>query len=481
MTEPTPSTGTTPGTGKRVAVASARAAGATIAVGVAVAVIAAAGILPLPTFAVAPASIVITPVATPQQAVCPGAFLRLGNDEGENAGSSSAIGVPTVLFGPTDAAPTSTAVEGVGTPTLLASDAGSALISGSQTQALAEPDVAGFTAASCASGSNDSWLVGGSTAVGRTTLITLTNPTDVTSTVALEIFGEAGAVSAPGTTGIAVAPRSQTVLALAGFAPEIISPVIHVTSTGGSVVADLQQSVVRGLENAGADIVGTTAKPATSVAIPGLVITTPEAIENRIALGEGSDDLETIVRIFAPGDANGTATVGVAPISGDDTGASFTVDLTGGTAVDVPLSGLAAGSYVVTVDSDVPVVAAARSSTASTPEPASGTSDFSWLPAPALVVDPTSFTVSSGPDAVIHIANTADAAADVTLTAPDGEIVPVALEPGSAVALDIPVGTWQLVSTQPVSASIGYSSDTQLAGFTVAPRLADAGPMTIYP
>ena len=53
------------------------------------------------------------------------------------------------------------------------------------------------------------------------------------ATVDLTIYDGSGTVSAPGTTGIVVAPRSQKVVPLSGFVSDQGSTVVHVESSGG--------------------------------------------------------------------------------------------------------------------------------------------------------------------------------------------------------------------------------------------------------
>ncbi|MFW8745689.1 DUF5719 family protein, partial [Mesorhizobium japonicum] len=147
---------------------------------------------------------------------------------------------------------------------------GSGLLAGAQSQIAAADDESGLAAAACAEPSGSTWLVGGATTTGRTTLLTLANPTQVDATVTLAIFGEKGVVQAPGLSGIVVTAGAQRVIPLAGFAPDLASPAIHVTARGGRIVASLQQSTVRGLDAGGVDLVGATADPSTSLRIPGI-------------------------------------------------------------------------------------------------------------------------------------------------------------------------------------------------------------------
>ena len=112
----------------------------------------------------------------------------------------------------------------------------------------------------------------GRPSVGRTSILTLSNPTAVTAQVSLQIFGEEGAVEAPGLLGIEVQPGAQRVLSLAGFAPGLVSPIVHVEARGGQVVAYLQQSIVRGLDASGVDLVDAAPDPATDLTFPGVRI-----------------------------------------------------------------------------------------------------------------------------------------------------------------------------------------------------------------
>ncbi|WP_298122454.1 DUF5719 family protein, partial [uncultured Aurantimicrobium sp.] len=85
------------------------------------------------------------------------------------------------------------------------------LLAGNQLQETASETLSGLAAASCTEPANDLWLVGGSTEVGRTTLLTLANPTEVTATVSLEVFTEQGYIDAS-SEGIIVLPGEQRII-----------------------------------------------------------------------------------------------------------------------------------------------------------------------------------------------------------------------------------------------------------------------------
>jgi len=482
LTEPTTPR---PATGKRVAIASVRAAGGAIGIGVAVLAIAIAALAPLPSLAVTPSSVVVTPVSTPQQLVCPGALLRLGNAAGEDATTASSLGDPAVASGTTVGTPSVTALEGAGAPAVVGGSPDdpdqTGLVSASQTQYLASPEFSGLATATCSTVSTDAWLVGGSTTVGRTTLVSLANPSEVEATVSLDIYSENGAVSAPGATGIIVPARGQKVVSLAGYAPDTASPVVHVSSTGGLIVATMQQSITHGLFAAGLDVIASSANPATSLVIPGLVITTPDDIESLVSQPDSSQDLKTAIRLVAPGGDAGTVTVNVIPESAKDEGASIPVELVGQVAVDVPLEGLSKGNYTVSVTSDVPIVGAVRNSNASAPDDGAGITDFVWIAAPTPLSTPAAFTVSGGPDATAHFGNPGEEAVDVTLTAPDASTSVISVPAKESVSADVTAGSYQVQAPSAIVANVSYASSNQAASFPVEPRLADADPITIYP
>jgi hypothetical protein len=154
--------------------------------------------------------VTVTPEPSDQVRVCPGALLRLGDESGQNANTASSLGAPKVSSGGSGAdlvsAPLAKSDANTGgrasAPDRLtiAPTAGGTL-AGAQSQLADAQDYTGFAAANCAEPSGSIWLVGGSTAVGRLTLLTLANPSQVDATVELTIAGANGPVTAPGRSG----------------------------------------------------------------------------------------------------------------------------------------------------------------------------------------------------------------------------------------------------------------------------------------
>ena len=456
----------------------ARALTGVIGIAVGAAVIAAATFLPLPTLGAAAPSIAVTPVPAAQQLVCPGSVMRLGDENGANATATSAIGTPTATRAATSGTletrtlASTDAGGGEGAPTLVTAEAAaSTSIAGAQSQSVTTPDYRGFAAAECARPSSDSWLVGGSTATGRTTLLTIANPGAALSTVTIEIFGEDGLIDAPGTNGIVVAPGSQRVLSLAGFAPSLESLSVHVTSRGGPVVANLQQSIVRGIDAGGVEIIGATTSPALTNVVPGVLIHDAAAVEG--ALGdEGYGDLGTVVRVLVPGSEAASATIRVIPSAVGATGASFDLSLPAGVVTDVPIDELADGSYTVVVEATVPVVAAVRASTIT-----DGISDLAWFASAEALTDSAFVAVATGPSATLQFGNPGTESAtvlvdDVTLEVPAGSTVSLAIDDNNS---------YMVTGADGLFASVSFAAPGKLGSYLLGASATREAPVVVYP
>jgi hypothetical protein len=488
------------GRARRAAVVGLRVATGVVGIAAALAVIAAVGLLPLPRVAIAAPSTTITPTPADQLRVCPGALLHLGDEQGQNAGTASSLGAPkrrsaaqgaevrTHELDRTDADTGGTS----SAPVVLRIPGGDGLLSGAQSQAVATDDIRGLAAVDCAEPSGSIWLVGGSTATGRTTLLTLANPTPVDATVSLTILGEKGPVSAPGTTGIAVPAGTQRILSLAGFAPDLASPVVHVVARGGRIVAALQQSTVRGLDAGGVDLVGAAADPATSLVIPGVRVAGADAVAQATGL-EDWDDVAPSIRIGNPGSQTAKVQVRLVPEAADARGTSFELDVAAGqvqevgldSGVDTDTGALAVpdGEYSVRVESDAPVVAAARVSTASAPDAdgAAPASDFAWDAAAPALDGPALVTIAAGPDPRVAVAG--PKAGTVTLRGVGGAAdVRVEVPAGGQASAPVVAGaSYEIRGGDGYAVSVGYAGSAQLASYLVVSPRPVSGPIVIRP
>jgi hypothetical protein len=469
-------------------VVGARVFSGTVGTAVAVAVVVAAGWLPLPTIAYRVPATSVTPVATDQERVCAGPIMNLGTDSGGSATQVSSIGIPVFDF----AASSGTAVS----RSLLSTDNSSGvapfkvtlppdkanpqavpLLAASQSQSVSSGDLVGFSAAECREASGDSWLVGGATTTGRTTLLTMSNPGAVAATVTVSIYTEQGVIEAAGADGITVPPGGQRIFSLAGFAPGATSPVIRVQSSGGQVVANLQESVVRTLDPGGVDIVGAGAGPSTTTVIPGVVLSSMAAV-TASAGAAGGADLLPVLRLLAPGTDSVKARIVVSPETGTAKPTTIGVTLSPSMVTEVRLGAFTDGTYSITVDSDAPVVASARASTIGT----SGATDLAWFSSTALSAKKVLVAVAGGPSPTMHLANASNDDTSVSVTAKGEPTTTIEVPAGTTVAVPVAGSrNYTVTSSVDLRIAVSYFGDGALASFGVTPNGPNSQPITVYP
>lgn len=488
-------------TGRARAVLGARIAGGVIALGVAGVVVGASTLLPLPTLGHTPTGEQITPVASGEIRVCPGALLSLGDEANDATTARPLGGLSVAAHGALEQQPLADDASAGALLFTSTSDVDPATVSVAQSQqpnGAASPGLAGLAATACAAPNNDAWLVGGDTTVGRSGILMLANPFEVAATVNLTMWGSRGQVNAPGATGITVPPLTQRALPLAGFAPGEPSLVIRVESRGGTIAANVQHAVQRGLEAGGVDLVGAGAAPSTRQVIPGITIRDSVATLQR-TVAPGYSDLLPIARLLAPGDTATTARIGLVPVAAGGAGTSMTVELEPGVVSDVMIDGLADGDYVMVVESDDAVVAGARVATAAGsggPDGADGpdagapsgqaagaVSDFMWAGSTPALGGPAQFSVAPGASASLHLSNPGDAAVTVSLTnaaRPDGGAQTVEVPAGGAVVVPVAASGAYQVEGRGVRAAVALAGRNALATYPVVSPRPLAEPVTVF-
>jgi hypothetical protein len=497
------------GRARRAALLGLRVVAGTVGVAAAVAVIAAVGLVPLPAHAIRPPTVVVTPIPANQTRLCAGGLLRLGDVSGQNAGTASSIGAPSVraaaIGAPLQDSELATSDAGTGgtpsAPHLLSVPASSgSLLAGAQSQVAEAPDYTGFAAAACSEPSGSIWLVGGSTSVGRTTLLTVANPSGVDATVALTILGTDGAINAPGMAGIVVKPGQQRVIPLAGFAPNVASPVVHVEARGGQVTAYLQQSIVRGLDAGGVDIVNPGADPATHLVIPGVRVRNSVGVNRALALPDW-DDVVAAVRVAVPGAAAAKVQVSLVPQDSKLTGLSFEMDVAAGQVNQLPLdsaaetdSGTVAipdGDYTVVLSSTQPIVGGARVSTAVDPAGTAGNatsdttapaSDFAWYASAPVLTGDTAVTIAPGASPELSATNTGTKDVALVLKAQGGQDLTLNVPAGLAASIPVATGTTYLLQgAKGLVVGVSYAGDALLAAYPVASARPVSAPIKVHP
>jgi len=492
---------------RSVAIWGARATGGAVAVGVAV-------FVTVPSWAVTPPLVVVEPEPAAQILVCPGALLRLADDAGENASAATPIGGRPFVDFVVDAGDVSRAAiaqsdAGTGDSPLapqvaLVSPNGGGTPIAAGVQSVTIPagggEIIGLAATSCATPALRSWVIGGSTQLGRTSILTLVNPSSVEAVVDLSLYGELGAIDAVGLKGIVVPADSQRVVPISGFALEERAPVIGVTSTGGTVAAFVQESIIRTLTPGGVDVSGQQ-DPSTTLVIPGVAVAGEPALAGINATETDQDDTMPTLRIFAPGGVPTTAHVALIPAGSTLADAlgnprveegpvptdahaeeaptvpiaeSFDVEITAGGVVELPIEQVAPGEYTIVVSADQPLVGAVRASVSTK----AGT-DFAWYAPAGALGDRAIVAAPDADTAVLAIANPGPEDRSVTMTGADGDVVvevPAGatalepLEPGEQVLLEGMAG---------LHAAIRAGGDGIVAQLVVEPPAALAKPVKV--
>ncbi|MDQ0770031.1 hypothetical protein QF031_002780 [Pseudarthrobacter defluvii] len=221
-------------------------------------------------------------------------------------------------------------------------------------------DLQGSAAATCGQPSNDQWLAGAGTTVGRTSVLALTNASSTPATVSLELFGAGGQVQAPGSRGLLVAPGTTRSVVLAGLAPNEASLTVHVRSAGGPVAASIQQSVLRGLTPGGVDFITPGTAPSVRQVMTGVDIQDPAGTA-ALTAQPGYKDAGPALELTVPGASDAVVEIKLYGRDGQHALPSGgVITAKAGSTTEVSLAGVPAGQYTVAASSDVSFVAAAR-------------------------------------------------------------------------------------------------------------------------
>ncbi len=322
-------------------------------------------------------------------------------------------------------------------------------------------DIAGLAAVACLPPRNETWLVGGSTVIGSSARLVLTNPTDVASNVTVEFYGPSGKVDQ--SLALAVGPHSQTPYLLEGVVSGLPTLVVHVTATAAGVSAVLQDSRLDGFRPAGTDWVVPNEAFAETLVIPGVGPSEPDG-----SAGPSS------IRLFSPRGA--TVTLSLAGTLGDvPWPAGKSVVLRPGNVVDVPVPATDVASVVV--KASAPVYAAAWTTVGRPPSDAlqgGEVHDGAWVNGQAHAAD-RSYSVVVPHYSVSAIAYAADAATFRVVGVDGTEYQTLTIPAGTTreFPLNVPSGT--LVS---VDGAIAWSVRVRdVPGFVTAIQPEDIGPV----
>lgn len=502
-----------------------RSAAGLVGAAIAAGVVAFLCLVPLPNFTATARSQLVTPTPTDQRLICPGSIVDVLTLNGD-ATSFGAVGVPQYVTSEREtsiqqtalSAPDASSGDSLTQPQQLFAPAPSTdvtpQIAGVQSQQVATESISGFATAACGEATTDAWLVGGSTQTGRTTLLFLTNPTEVTANVTVTVLGENGWVSGPGSSGIIVEPSSQRIISLAALAPNVGNPVVRVTSTGGQVVPTLQQSVIRTLLPDGVELIAPGANPNVRLVIPGIRLSGISS-EHSNEGGEVTIDSEPAVRVGVPGEEDATVTVTAYGVSGKPVAVKSKVPA--GRVVELPFGDLDDGVYTLVVSATHPVVAAARTinyadiapftaATGTTPVPnapnqsappsseqsigpdAGGpaelliSGDFTWNVSTLPVLGETLVSVSSGPQPTLTIFNANKADVTIRLSERDTSLPDVTIPAYGVRAVPLTPGARYVLSSEvAVYAAVNYAGTGLGASVPLSPASPLGSGIMVFP
>lgn len=347
----------------------------------------------------------------------------------------------------------------------------------SESQQLQTGAFQGLLATQCIEATNETWIVGGTTTVGSVTILSLTNPGDVPATVFVNVFDAEGPVDSLQSAGTVVPPRSQRTVSLNGAAPDRESIAVQVLSRGAKVVATMQESLVEGLTPVGVDTVQGIDKPQKQLVIPG--ITTP-VIEGVSTVDQhGHDHAEHTIRLLAPGEQGGTATITAVNAEGKTLKLANKY-LQPGEVTEIALEKLTNEYTTVLVDAEVPVVASVTGVAHGT-----STEDITWFTAAREITREIPLAVPAGPDAQLTLYNPNDTAVTVDLSLGDGKVdqdtVRVKIPAKSSIRQAVNAGAgYQLLPSGTIYAGLSFAGDGLLSGFPVAAPLASANTVSVY-
>lgn len=351
---------------------------------------------------------------------------------------------------------------------------GSIVLTGSTSQLVKLDSMRGLAGASCQEPSTDFWLIGGSTADGRESLLILSNPSPIDETVDINIFTELGQIEVPGMTGISVLAQTTTVISLASLAPSANALAVQVQSQGAKLAGWIQHRSVAGLESLGVDYVSPAIAPGTEVVIPGLSVRGTETI-NQVSQTEGIADAGHALRVFAPTGA--TIAVKINSSSKDVFGSVLTETIKPGTVQDFPITELLDGDYTVFITSDQPIYASVRAAVGN--DNGKPRIDFAWLGASEVITSPRAVTVSTELDSLLILGNPSSEAVSASVTnLRTGITSRVSVSASGTASLEI-TGPVAIESEAGIYASVLSQKDFQITSFGINNQTSVGGSVPV--
>lgn len=296
-------------------------------------------------------------------------------------------------------------------------------------------DLAGLAASSCVAPASNWRFTGLDTTTGSTSVLHISNPTNTTAQVSIDLRGPKGLIDTATLQNVVVAPGEERAIVVGGYAQDMSSVAATVTSTGGKVSAYVQQASLRGLTPSGVDLVAPNAAAGNTQVIPGVWI---DSKENSQKLSKDQKNLIPQLHVAATGSQGAGYKVKLLGADGE-VAASFDENLaaaSNATSV-VDLNQLTAGYYTVVVEADAPVTAAVRMVRGSDPK---DPSDTAWAVASTALAGNQVMPLSAnGTGKFVLAARDVDSTVDAVVVDKDGKLAKpqkLSIKAGQSIVFD---------------------------------------------
>lgn len=324
-------------------------------------------------------------------------------------------------------------------------------------------DIAGLAALNCPVPLREQWLVGGSTALGSSARLVLSNPSDGAVRVQIDLYGATGNLGNP--VSVTVGPQAQQERLIEGLEAEVPVIAVRLRAGGVGIAAALQDSRLDGFTAAGTDWVGPAPLPDTSLVVP--------------VAGPSSESAPALLRVMAPDGADVAVTLigpeGPLPWLGEST-----VAIEPDTVTDIPIP--AENVVAVEIEASAPVTASSLVRVAR--DATSGSDgaialDHTWTPAQIQGGSQTRALVMPRGQTEVVIYSPRDQR--FVLTADDGaEVLAVDLEARTVVSLPLAVDPGIMLTADSDATWAVVARDVD-AGFltSVMPEPTERLPVTV--
>ncbi|APX34689.1 hypothetical protein BH708_06595 [Brachybacterium sp. P6-10-X1] len=320
-----------------------------------------------------------------------------------------------------------------------------------QSSATTSGDFRSLALTRCEEPTTDASFLGVSTGTGDSSVLVLRNPTERPATASVQIWTEDGPAPMEGRSQVVVAPGEEKRVLLESVAGGHDAIGVHASVLGAPLSMHVQTTERDGLTPGGAEILSPLPSASVEHVLPGLEVTgeTPTAV---LANPRGADTTATI-EVTGPDGPIADAAV-------ED------VDVPAGAVVPVPLTSLGEGTYSISVRSQDPVLAVAR--TAATGQDLPGDTvgapiDFALVsPAPALSTSGLLALPQEGAVGALTLAATQDASVTVVPIGAEGNA-------GTPVEVELAAGTSRVIDWQELAID-----GTRTRAVTVVPSVPGA-------